>query len=275
MLHGLLLLSGFLISPVLFASDSVDVTKSLAGSTALELSGNAANLVASAAPAQRNDVAVAVVRTAVGMNPGAVVAIVSAVVREDPASAPAVAVSATVLQPRRVGLIAKAAVAAAPAQAAKVVAALIKQFPQNYGIIAAAAAEGAPLSGREILAAVGESIPALKAPIQDLSSHFAANTSLPVQTVLSQSYDQAINAGATVALLTSIDSAAGASSVAKPVAYAPAAPTAPLSLPTVSGPSVSGPILGPPFTGSNPSPTTYSPSQTTVEQSGGRNYASP
>jgi hypothetical protein len=249
------LLAGLVVSPVLLASNSADVEKTLAGSSISELPSNAANLVASAAPTEKDSVAVAAVRASVGLNPSAVVSIVSAVVAKNPASAVSVAVTAAQLQPKRIGLIAKAAATAAPSQAGRIVKALLKQSPQDYGVVAHGASLGAPSASREILAAVADSIPALQAPIQSLTAQYSADSALPVQPILTQSYSQATSSGAVVRF--------AAPAVASTTTAA------------VSGPQISGPTLGPPFTGSTTTPTSYSPSSTGQEQPGGRGYASP
>ena len=252
------LIAGLAVPPAVLASSLADVTKSLAGSPALELPAKAANLVATASAADKQDVAVAAVKAAVGLNPASAVAIVSAVARDNPSTAPVAAVTAATLQHKQIGLITKAAVVAAPTEAGKIVAALIKEFPKDYSLIAVAAAEGAPLIGREILKAVADNVPALQPAIQGAIAKFAANDSnLPVLAILSQSNVQA---------------AASA---------APATPQAPATLTpvmiTVDTPLLATPTFGLPFT-----PVTtinnISPSQTTAQQpypSGSRPYGSP
>lgn len=270
---GAMLLSGFLSSSLVLASSSADLTKSLASSSITELPAKAAGLVANAAPAERNGVAMEVVRAAVQMNPASVVAIVSAVAHENPANASSAALAASTLQPNRIGLITKAAAAAAPAQTARIVAALIKQFPKEYGVISSAAVAGAPLASREVLTVVGANIPALRPSIQASLARSSDLSVLPVQSILTESYNQAIAAGAVISLqvgAAQVGASVGASP--QPVAYVPASSA---SLPTIAGPSDSGPVLGPPFTGSTSSPTTYTSSDTTTESSGGRGYASP
>ncbi len=284
---GMALLSGLVISPVVLAASSADVARNLAGSTVLELSANAASLVAKASVAEKKAVAVAAIKTAVGMNPASAVAIVSAVARENPASAPVVAVTAATLQPKRIGLIAKAAAAAAPSEASRIVAALIKEFPQQYGAIAIGAAEGAPLAGREILAVVAESVPALQASIQTATAHFSANSvALPVQAILSESYNQALTSGMVVlaqipvtlsqgsGTMSSV-AAGGAVGVGRVAPLGLAQPVVMGSVPLISPPIVSQPTGGAPFTGSTSSPTTYNTSQTQNEQTGGRVYSAP
>jgi hypothetical protein len=295
-ISGVALLSGLVISPVASASGSVDVAKNLAGSSALELPAKAANLVAKASAAEQKDVAIAVVKTAVGLNPAAAVAIVAAVVRENGTVAPAVAVTAATLQPKRIGMITKAAAVAAPSQAARIVAAMIKEFPRNYGIIAISAADGAPSAGREILAVVADAVPALQASIQAAASHFSANGgNVPVQAILSQSYNQALSSGAVVATQIPATLAPGAPNYdtvvfggagggrlsTTPMTIAQNTPTLASTVPMItvipsfSPPTVSGPTLGNSFTPISGTPTTYNPSQTTGETTGGRNYSPP
>lgn len=228
---GAVLSSAFLFSPVVFASDSPDATKTVAGSEVSELSAWAASRVAGAPADQKTEVVVAVVRQAVAVDPAADVPVVFAVGRESAASAPAVAVTASRLQPDRMALIANAAAVAAPSQAGRMTAALIQEFPHAYGIIAVAAAQGAPLAGREVLAAVGDSIPALRAPIQALSDSFASDAILPVATILAASYDEALGSG---------------------------------DQPNLAAPLSDSPVLGPPFLGSTTTPITYSPAQTII-----------
>jgi hypothetical protein len=229
------------------------VGKALAGSTALELPAKAAALVAKASAADKQDVAATVVKVAVGVNPAAAAAIVSAVSRESPAAAPVAAVNATTLQRKQVGQIAKAAAAAAPAEAAKIVAALIKEFPQDYGVIAVAADEGAPLAGRDILAVVADCVPALQSSIRGATTNFAANVgNVPVQAILSQSYNQALTSGAAIStqipptLLSQSHSpsviAAGAATGSTATRFTAARPLGP---PVVGNPFL--PIVGPPF----------------------------
>jgi hypothetical protein len=256
-ISGVALIAGLTGSPAVLASDSPDVTKALAGSTALELPAKAASLVAKATAADQQNVAAAVVKAAIGVNPPAAVAIVAAVAHENPAAAPAAAVAAATLQPKRIDQIAKAAVAAAPSEAARIVAALIKEFPQDYGIIAMSADEGAPSAGREILAVVADYVPALQPSIQSATASFAANDgNVPVQAVLSQSYNQTLSSGAAVrtpvpAMLT----------VTTPA--------------TAGAPSVSDPTIGPPYTPVGTTINNISPGQITPQQPGGNNYSSP
>jgi hypothetical protein len=205
--------------------------------------------VAAAPAADKQDVAVAAVKAAIGLNPASAVAIVSAVARDNPSTAPLAAVTAATLQYKQLGLIAQAAVAAAPSETGKIVAALIKEFPKDYSLIAAAASVGAPSAGREILKAVADNVPALQPAIQGAIAKFAANDiNLPVLAILSQS--------------------------AAPATTQPTATLTPLMITVTEMPSLATPTLGVPFT-----PVTtinnIGPSSTATQTSGGRPYGSP
>jgi hypothetical protein len=249
LVNSAVLIAGLAISPAALASNSTDAAKALAGSTALELPAKAADLVAKASAADRQNVAAAAVKEAFELNPSATVAVVAAVARENPATAPVAAVTAVTLQHKRMDQITKAAVAAAPSQATKIVAALIKVFPREYGVIAVAAAQGAPSAGREILSVVAEYVPAMQTYIQ--SAIAAANDgNLPIQAILTQSYNLAVSSGAVV----------------------------PAPTPTTSAgdtPSLSPTVISTPFT-PPPNPIiTIGPGQTTNQVPGGRKYSSP
>jgi hypothetical protein len=280
-ISNMALIAGLAVSLTALASNSADVTKILAGSTALELPAKAANLVAKASAADKQNVAIAVVKAAIRINPSAAVAIVSAVARENPATAAVAAVTAAILQHKRLDLITKAAAAAAPSEAAKIVAALIREFPQSYGIIAIAAAEGAPAAGREILAVVADYVPALQSGIQSAITSFAANGNVPVQAILSQSYNNALTSGTQVmfqvpsTLLSQNDNQVlalnpgAATSTKSPITLSQTTPT------TTVRPTLSPPTLGPPYQPIPGPVTNIGPGQITVQQPGGTNYSAP
>jgi hypothetical protein len=251
------LVAGLSISPAVLASNSTEVAKALAGTAVLELPAKAASLVAKASPEDKQNVAAAAVKAAIGLSPSAAVAVVSAVARETPAVAPVAAVTAATLQHKRIDLFTKATVAAAPTEASKIVAALIKEFPQDYGVVAVAAAQSAPSAGREILAAVAEYVPALQASIQNAIAGFGANDgNLPIQAILLQSYDQAVTSGAVASAKVSTA-------------------LAPTTSATSGGPSLSPTVINAPFTPPTGPITTIDPSQTAPQAPGGRNYSSP
>jgi predicted metal-dependent enzyme (double-stranded beta helix superfamily) len=241
LISGVALVAGLAVSPGAFASNSPDVTKALADSTALELPTRAANLVAIASPIDRQHVAVTVVKAAIGMNPNATVSIVSTMSFKNPSVAPTIAVTAATLQHKRIGLITKAAIAGAPSEVLKIVAALLKEFPQDYYAVAVAAAESAPASGREILLLVADSVPSLQYSIQSAIAGIAPNSAVvPVQAILSQ------NGGGSAPTVTT-----------------PVAPT------------VSQPTLAPPFTTPTGVVPTVSISNTSQRPPGTRPYPAP
>jgi hypothetical protein len=227
------------------------VTKALSGSSSLELPAKAASLVTQASAADKQDVAAAVVKAAVGLNPAAAVAVVSAGVRDNPSTAPAAVLAAVTLQHKQIGLVVKAAATAAPSEAGSIVAAMIKEFPKDYSVIAIAAAEGAPSAGREILTIVANDVPALQPSIQNAISGFAANDgNLPVLAILSQS-----------------------SSPAPVSSVAPVMLTTPMTT-SAAEPMLAGPSFGAPFT---PVTTINNIGLGSLQNqtSGGRAYASP
>jgi len=257
---GVALLAGITVTPAVFASEFSDASKALSGSTVLELPAKAADLVAKTPVADQKRMAIAVIKAAVGLKPSAAVAVVSTVSRENPATAPVVALTAATLQHERINQIIKAAVAAAPSEASDIVAALLKGFPQDYGVIAVSAASGSPSSGRAILNVVADNVPALQDSIQAATVQFASTDgNLPVASILTQSYAQAVNTGAVTS----------PSSPRISVAVAPA-PT----IAATGGVKISPPTLGPPFT---PVPGTMSigVSDTQPQTPGGRIYSSP
>jgi hypothetical protein len=292
-LGGAACLAGLAASPAVLGSDSADVSKALAGATALELPAKASEIVAKTPPAAKQEAAAAVVKAAVGVNPAAAAAIVAAVSREDPAGAALAAVAAATLQRKEIGPIARAAAAAAPAEAARIVAALIKEFPQDYGTIAIAADEGAPQAGREILAVVAEFVPALQPSIRGAMANFAGdNSNVPVQAILTQSYNQALtsgavatqsrpdgvsayqrynqaavsDAGASDRAVTPAQIATGPAPIRTAGAAMPASSPRPMLAPVLGNPFV--PILGPGFGGTPP--VTISINYASPEPTGGR-----
>lgn len=258
----LALMAGLGISLPVFSANSTDIVRAMAGATALELPAKAADLVAKATARDKENVANAVIKAAMGVNPSAAIAIVGAVVQSSPGTAPVVAVTAATLQHKRLEQIVKAAVHAAPSEAGKVVAALIKEFPQDYGTIAIAASEGAPTSGVEILAAVADYVPALQSAIKGSTNSYAANNgNVPVQAILMQSYNQALTSGAVVS--TRVPTALAVAPVPSP-----AQPTVVVSAP-------SGPYQGPPYVPILGPVVNYGPGQVNPQSPGGRNYSSP
>jgi hypothetical protein len=273
------LMAALAVSPGAFASNSTDMAKALAGSSALELPAKAASLVAKATAVNKKDVTIAVVKAAIGVNPSAAVAIVSAVARENPAVAPVTAVAAVTVQHKKIDLITKAAASAAPAQATNIVAALIKEFPQDYGVIAIAASEGAPSASRDILAVVADYVPALQAAIQGSIAGFSANDGrVPVQAILSQSYNKALTSGTVVRLQIPANMSqndnqnvitGGFASAKGSSGYVQTTPG------TTGAPTLSPPTIGPPYQPIPGQITTIGPGQITIQQPGGHNYSAP
>ena len=278
-INSVALIAGMTVSPGALASNTADVNKVLAGSTALELPAKAADLVANAAVADKKDVTIAAVKAGVGVNPSAAVAIVSAVARKNPAMAPVAAVTAVTLQHKRIDLITKAAAVAAPSEAAKIVTALIKEFPNDYAVIAVAAAEGAPSAGREILAVVADYVPSLQPGIRRATAKFAANEgNVPVQAVLSQSYNQYLTSSTSTSIqaATSLGQYYNQGLVSGVLPSAGTSATLALTTPgTTPPPSLSPPPRNPPVTPPPGPITIIGPGQIPPQQPGGNNYSSP
>jgi len=211
---GVVLMAGLVVAPSTFAFDSAALTKSLVASPVSERTATAVDLVSKASAADKQAVAEAVVKSAIGLNPSAASDIVSAIAHQTPSVAPIAAVTAATLQPKQMAAITKAAVAAAPSEVANIVAALIKSSPKNYSVIADAAAEAAPSSSREILAAVAANVPNLQTLIQGAVAGYAASdVNLPVPMILNQvspSSDTASTAPQPVSPATPILSPVGA-----------------------------------------------------------------
>jgi hypothetical protein len=127
-------------------------------------------------------------------------------------------------------------------------------------------AEGAPKAGKQILAVVADSVPALQPYLQAVTAKYSANDgNVPVQAILSQSYDQALASGALVPAIAG-----------QPDRGQALAQTTPSSggFSIFSSPIVSAPVVGPPFTSTNGA-TNFSSTIGTNEAPGGRTYAAP
>jgi hypothetical protein len=242
---GMVLMAGLVVAPSTFAFDSAALTKSLVASPVSERTATAADLVSKASAADKQAVAQAVVKAAIGLNASAAGDIVSMIAKQNPSLASIVAVTAATLQPKQLGVITKAAVTAAPSEVANIVAALIKSSPKNYSVIADAAAEAAPSSSREILAAVAANVPNLQTLIQGAVAGYAmSDVNLPVQMILNQ-------------VSTSSDTAS--------TAPQPVSPATPILSPVGSG-------VGGPFQTISGTPTAIT--VFTAEPTGTRTYGS-
>jgi hypothetical protein len=302
-IYNILGLSAVLVAgQTLVASENLDFTKALAGTPILEVPAKAASLITAASAADRQFVAETVVEAAVGLQPSESVAIVGAVSRANQSSAPIASVVAAKLQHQQLHSIVKAATSAAPGEAGQIVSALIREFPADYGVIAIAAAEAAPAEGKAILSVVAESVPALQVSINGAVATFANDKTLPVQAILTQSYNRALTSGTVnvrpmyLEASMSSDSTLLSDQTVVGTAYSPTATSSPVVdattsgsagspnasitpvvtlQPVTTGSTVAPPTIGPPYV---PLPGTIigiGPAQTIPQTPGGRNYSSP
>lgn len=126
-----------------------------------EVPVKAAELVSRTKTADRDGIAVEVVKIVFKAHPTITVATVGLVSSKCPETAPTAAATTANLQPKQVKLIAKAAAAAAPSQAGAIVKAVCKVVP-TYREVALAVAEAVPGATMEILDALGEVMPNMK-----------------------------------------------------------------------------------------------------------------
>src|ERR1039458_3344319 len=129
------------------------------------LPAKAAELVSQAAPTNRLETTVDVVKAAVGLNPPGAAAIVGTIAQSTPDVASVAAATAVMLVPNQAVAIARAAAAAAPSQAGKIVEAVCRVAPNAYKAVANAVAGVVPGAGKAILAGISAAIPALQEPI--------------------------------------------------------------------------------------------------------------
>ena len=141
------------------------LTRILKSVPAPELPAKAATLVREADPQAQQFTTIAVIKSAVEVNPAAAPLVVGAVSKRVPEMAPAAAATAAALQPKQATLIARAAAAAAPTRAGQIVEAVCKQVPTQYRTVALAVVGVAPNASKEIISGVASAIPSLKLSI--------------------------------------------------------------------------------------------------------------
>jgi hypothetical protein len=185
-----------------FATDVPSVnelTETLSRGPWAELPVRVAALVRHAKTPDRNDMTIAAVKAAVGLNPAAATAVVGAIARAVPAMAVIAAETAAAAQPKQAPEIAKAAAAADHSAAAAIVAGVSKAVPDQCESVAIAVSEAVPGSGKEILQAVAIAEPGLKVSIDQVGAQY--NVYLPsVGTVLAQAQQIAADDASGVSL---------------------------------------------------------------------------
>jgi len=168
------------------ASQTLSILKSV---PLAELPGKAAALVSAAPGKKQVEIAVDVVRAAVGLNPAGAPAIVASISAGTPAVAPTVAATAASLLPQQAAALAQIAAASSPKMAGKIVEAVCKVVPDAYRTIAEAVAKVVPDASKEILAGVAAALPALKDDINNVLAVYATVVP-PVNLILAQVADR-------------------------------------------------------------------------------------
>ncbi len=132
-----------------------------------EMPARAAELVVQADATNRLQTSIGVVKSAVGLNPAAVLAVVGSIAESAPVTAATVAETAAALEPDSARSIARAAAASVPAAAGAIVEAVCRVNPADYQGIGLAVARVAPGLDGQILAGVAAGIPELKWEIEE------------------------------------------------------------------------------------------------------------
>jgi hypothetical protein len=150
-----------------------------------DLPAKASALIQQATPKDRQQMAIDVVKAAIGLDAASAPSIVAAIAKSMPDLADVVAATAAGLVPDQAEMIARAAATSAPSMAGKIVQAICTVLPKQYKVVAEAVAEVVPGAAKEILAGVYAAIPSLKNSIQSLIASYNGN--IPsVMTVLDQ-----------------------------------------------------------------------------------------
>ena len=233
-------------APAVDATKPAAVRQMLSRTPLAEIPGKAAELVKSAAPADRPAAVRNALRAALELNPTLVPMLVAAIARAVPDLTEMAAESAAVLQPKMATTVAKAAASAAPLAAGRIAGAICRAVPKDYRNVSIAVAQAVPGSDREILAALAAAFPALKPAIEDALLR-SPGGALSVSVVLdsSRAVDLRVIAGSA--------SAAAAREQLTP----------------------SQPSIGPAFVPAGPPGSNAGRRDSGPVQRGGRNYASP
>ena len=132
-----LIFTGLLCGNATSRADVADSLKTtLSAVSAAELPIKAAGLVADAAPADQEKVAISVVKAAIAINPASAPAVIGAIAKVAPGTAAAITAVAVALQPKQKDAIVKAATSAAPTYITQIVQAVNNQ-DNTSGLLAA------------------------------------------------------------------------------------------------------------------------------------------
>jgi hypothetical protein len=146
-------------------SDVVAIRKTVANVPAAELAAKAAQIVAQASNADRQEVALATVREIVSKRPATLVAAVAAIAKTSPEVTVAVVTEAARLANDQAPEIAKAAASSAPAQSDRIAAAVAKAAPKSATQVTRAVATVVPTQTSRIVERVVASVPSARAEI--------------------------------------------------------------------------------------------------------------
>jgi hypothetical protein len=141
------------------------IKNAVADVPAAEVAAKAAQFVRQATPAERQDVALAMIREIVAKKPATVLAAVAAISKAAPETSAAVAAEAARLSIDQAAAIAKAATLGAPAEAEKIAAAVAKVSPKSATEITRMVASLVPDQTATIMKEVGASVPSAQTAI--------------------------------------------------------------------------------------------------------------
>jgi hypothetical protein len=161
-------------------SQLVSIKQAVANAPVAELAAQAAQLVTQATKADREEVAVVVVREVVSRKPATAAAVVGAVSKVAPELSATVAAEAAKLSESQAPEIARAATTAAPAHAEKIAAAVAKVAPASSLKIARRAVATTPEQASKIVEAIIAAVPSSRASI-------ASDTAITALARVSQS----------------------------------------------------------------------------------------
>ena len=171
-----------------------------------DLPSKASDLIQQASPKDRQQVAIDVVKAAIGLDAASAPAIVAAIAKSFPDLADVVAATAAGLVPDQAEIIARSAATSAPFMAGKIVQAVCTVLPKQYKTVAEAVAEVVPSAAKDILAGVYAAIPSLKNSIQSLIASYNGNVP-SVGIVLDQAGPNQAKPTIKLAMLPTLDKA--------------------------------------------------------------------
>lgn len=152
-----------------------NLKKAVVGVPVPELPATAAKLVVEAKQADREAVAVTVVRAIVTQKASVGPAVVASIAKAAPEVAPAAAAAAAEIAPDQADKVARAAALAAPEVADQIAAAIAKTNPRHAARIAGVVMGALPRLASKIADAVVTAVPSAQASVESFSQIFAGN----------------------------------------------------------------------------------------------------